>query len=380
MLNIPSMQVDPPRYKAQLTAKHARLTHLFQNISTPDLEVFPSPPLHFRMRAEFRVWHEKAGDSSAECFHAMFERANPKTAIRIEEYPIAHQSISQLMPTIMTCINQSMELKTRLFQIEYLCTQNSEVIVTMIYHRPLEAQWMEEAEQLAKQLNCKIIGRSRKQRVVLDDDVITETLSVGSKKYQFLMGENTFTQPNAAINQQMISWLDEYLDAQIDLEEHAAHESLLEMYCGIGNFTIPLARHFRNVLATEISKPSTKLAIKNCELNKTNNIQFVRLSGEETCQALDGVRAFRRLAHLDLDHYRFTTVLVDPPRAGLDDDTLKFIKRFDRILYISCNPETLHANLDYLSQTHDIVRMALFDQFPYTDHCEAGAILEKTHA
>ena len=72
----------------------------------------------------------------------------------------------------------------------------------------------------------------------------------------------------------------------------------------------------------------------------------------------------------------FQTVLVDPPRAGLDSETLQMVSAYSRIIYISCNPETLIENLDYLTKTHDVTAAAMFDQFPYTDHVETGVVLE----
>ncbi len=63
-------------------------------------------------------------------------------------------------------------------------------------------------------------------------------------------------------------------------------------------------------------------------------------------------------------------------RAGLDSATVTMVSRFKRILYISCNPDTLAANVEALSKSHRITRFALFDQFPYTDHMECGVLLE----
>lgn len=75
------------------------------------------------------------------------------------------------------------------------------------------------------------------------------------------------------------------------------------------------------------------------------------------------------------------TLLVDPPRAGLDPATCKLMSEFDKIVYISCNPETLHANLQGIAGvTHDIKRFAAFDQFPFTTHCEVGAYLVRKPA
>ena len=101
------------------------------------------------------------------------------------------------------------------------------------------------------------------------------------------------------------------------------------------------------------------------------------MSSEEFTEALNGVREYRRLKELDLNSYRFSTILVDPPRSGLDRDTEKMVSRFDHILYISCNPETLHKNLQSICKTHTVQAMAMFDQFPYTHHRECGVLLKK---
>ena len=130
-------------------------------------------------------------------------------------------------------------------------------------------------------------------------------------------------------------------------------------------------------MATEISKVSVNSALTNFSANNIDNVCVVRMSSEEFTQALNNERPFRRLAEIDLDSYKFSTIFVDPPRAGLDAETEKLVSRFDQILYISCNPETLADNLTTLCQTHNLTKLALFDQFPYTDHVETGVILTK---
>jgi len=92
---------------------------------------------------------------------------------------------------------------------------------------------------------------------------------------------------------------------------------------------------------------------------------------------MDKVRPFRRLKDIDLDSYDFSTIFVDPPRSGLDEHTTQITKRFDHILYISCNPVTLRENLVSICESHKIERFALFDQFPYTHHIECGVLLTR---
>ena len=84
---------------------------------------------------------------------------------------------------------------------------------------------------------------------------------------------------------------------------------------------------------------------------------------------------FHVLKDIDLDSYDFSCIFVDPPRSGLDPNTEQLVSRFEQILYISCNPETLKENLREICKTHRIERFAIFDQFPWTKHLECGAYL-----
>ena len=100
------------------------------------------------------------------------------------------------------------------------------------------------------------------------------------------------------------------------------------------------------------------------------------MSSEEIVQALNGEREFRRLANINLNDYNIKTVFVDPPRCGLDQESVNFVSQFDNIIYISCNPHTLKENLMSLPDFR-IKKLALFDQFPYTEHTETGVILTR---
>ncbi|HUH38676.1 MAG TPA: tRNA (uridine(54)-C5)-methyltransferase TrmA, partial [Spongiibacteraceae bacterium] len=142
--------------------------------------------------------------------------------------------------------------------------------------------------------------------------------------------------------------------------------------------TLPLAAQFRQVLATEISKAAVPAARHNLDTNGVDNVCLLRMSSEEFSEALSGVRTFQRLQDIDLDSYRFSTLLVDPPRAGLDPGTLALARRFDTLLYISCNPDTLCANLAELGSRWRIEDFAVFDQFPYTPHLECAVRVSRS--
>lgn len=361
---MPNTDYSNAAYVQQLDAKQARLTNLLSEFNTPEPQVFASAEQHYRLRTEFRLWREEG-----QRHYAMFAPGDNRTPIFVEDFPIASELINQLMPRLKEAWNNSEALSERLFQVEFLTTLSGEAMITLCYHRPLDEDWQAVAEQLAADLNVSIIGRSRGKRRVIGRDFVVEKLDVAGRIFSYRQPEGAFTQPNGAVNTHMLNWAYEALGEQPD--------DLLELYCGNGNFTLPLSTRVRKVLATEISKSSVNAALANLEDNQIENIELVRLSAEELTQALNGVREFRRLANIDLDSYEFGTVFVDPPRAGMDSDTCELVRRFDRILYISCNPETLAENIRQLSDTHHITKTALFDQFPWTNHMESGVLLER---
>ena len=141
-----------------------------------------------------------------------------------------------------------------------------------------------------------------------------------------------------------------------------AKNDLLELYCGNGNFTIPMARNFRRVLATEVSKANTECARENLTANQVKNVQFARLNAKETADALQpDARPFKRLteAGVDLSKLKLETLFVDPPRAGLEPAAIGLARTFDTVVYVSCNPETLADDIEQLSHTHDFLRESM---------------------
>ncbi|MDX1796593.1 MAG: tRNA (uridine(54)-C5)-methyltransferase TrmA [Hydrogenovibrio sp.] len=357
-------QVFPQQYAVQLSEKVDRLKALIPGLN--HLSVFESDPSHYRARAEFRVWHD--GDRTD---YIMFDQAT-KEKVKILSCPMAIEAIDVLMPKLMAEIVAHPELRTKLFQVDFLATLSGEMLVTLIYRKSIKDDpvWREKAEALKTKLGITaLIGRARKEKVLLDRDYVVEQLQVDGHTFHYQQIENSFTQPNAGVAQKMLHWARKVSQAEDKTD-------LIELYCGNGNFSIALAEHYRRVLATEISKTSVHSAQFNIAANQVENLTVVKMAAEEISQALQG-QAFNRLKDVALEDYDFGTIFVDPPRAGLDDLTRKMVTEFDRIIYISCNPETLARDLADIEKTHEIVESALFDQFPYTHHIESGVFLKR---
>lgn len=349
-------------YDTRLAHKHDEIKSQFSELYDGEISLFQSPESHYRARAEFQLWH--IGKKSHYAMNAL-QRRGP---VLIEECPKVIEPIAEMMQPLLDAIDTK-GIVQKLFGVNFLSTLEGEMVVTLLYHQRLDESWEAKAREIAQELGVSIIGRSRKQKVVIGEDFVTETLAIKGKKYRFRQVENSFTQPNPRVNEKMVGWaLGQFEGLGGDL---------LELYCGAGNFTIPFASQFDKVLATEVSKSSINAAKVNMELNDVHNIDFVRMSAEEFVQALDGVRVFNRMKGIDLQSYDLSTLFVDPPRAGMDEASCAFASRFKHLLYISCNPETLKRDIKLLAKTHKIDAMAMFDQFPYTHHMEMGVKLTR---
>ncbi len=349
-------------YEEQLEYKISKIREEFKDFKIDKIDIIKSSSQNFRYRAEFRIYH-----NNSDIYYAM--SSFDKKIIKIDECHIVSTYIQKLKKEILEIIKNSITLKNKLFAIEFLTTTTNEAIVTLIYHKKLDDIWKIEALKRFKNLNINIIGRSKGVKICLKNDYIYESLNINGKKYRYKLLDIGFTQPNPKVNEKMIEWVLKNLDED-------SCQDLVELYCGLGNFTLPLSTKFSKVLATEVSKASIKSALENVELNNIKNINFVRLSSQELVEAMEKKREFRRLKDINLNDYNFSHIFVDPPRAGIDKKSIEFLKKFDNIIYISCNPITLKRDLEKL-QNFSIQKFACFDQFAYTNHLECGVILQK---
>ncbi|MDG4813254.1 tRNA (uridine(54)-C5)-methyltransferase TrmA [Hydrogenovibrio sp. 3SP14C1] len=368
-------QTYPETYAEQFAEKNHRLEQLLGDL--PNFEAFASDPEHYRARAEFRVWHE--GDQSN---YIMFDQTSKEKVI-IQNCPMALESIATLMPKLMTDIEQIPVLRQKLFQVDFLATLSGEMLVTLIYRKSLQEKtdtgveddvaWVGAANALRDRLPIThVIGRARKQKICLDKDYVVEKLQVDDQIFTYQQIENSFTQPNAKMAQNMLHWARK-MAAKANPDRQ---KDLIELYCGNGHFSIALSDRFHRVLATEISRTSVASAQFNMDANQVENVTVVKMAAEEISAALQGT-SFFRLKDIDLKAYDFNTIFVDPPRSGLDDLTRQMVTEFEYIIYISCNPETLAVDLEAIKRTHEVMETALFDQFPYTHHIESGVFLKR---
>jgi tRNA (uracil-5-)-methyltransferase len=425
----------PGRYDALLAEKVARLEALVHSAAPPAspalrAEVFPSAPLHFRNRAAFKLWR----DADARVHYVMFNHAegtDTRNPHACPTFPMGSLEINRLMPLLRDALDASPDvLARRVNDVRFLTTHRTgQAVVTLTYNRPIgggggaedgaeEGAWAAEATRLARALGPRValVGRSRGVKVVVpaveasssacrgadadadadadgdggtDGDTVEDVLRVGGpdddgRDCVLTQQEGAFTQPNAGVCEKMLTWAWDATRRETDGDagDHGDSRGLCELYCGNGTFTVALAPNFDCVVATELSRASVRLARRNLRRNAgAAHARVAKLSAAEFALAHAGRRQFRRLrdagvaSHAELAGLQ--TLFVDPPRAGLDAATRGLAAAFERVVYVSCNPETLSRDLAALRDTHAVARLAAFDQFPYTPHLEAGVVLEK---
>jgi 23S rRNA (uracil1939-C5)-methyltransferase len=153
----------------------------------------------------------------------------------------------------------------------------------------------------------------------------------------------------------------------LDWAKLQGNEEVLDLFSGVGNFSLHLAKSARKVLGVDISKMGVSLARRNSKANMIGNVRFVCSSVASFLR-----NNFHRRAKFDL-------VILDPPREGARDileDLLKLSPK--RMIYVSCNPSTLARDLKSLTEKdYKLEKICPFDMFPQTFHIESVASLRK---
>ncbi len=142
--------------------------------------------------------------------------------------------------------------------------------------------------------------------------------------------------------------------------------TLVEAYCGIGVMSLLASSKAENVYGIELNPTAIQDAKRNATLNHIENCYF------ECGDATDGLYKIAKKHSID-------TLLVDPPRSGLDDGMLDAILKIqpERMIYISCNPATLSKNLSVLKEAYQILTIQAFDLFPQTPHVETVVLMSR---
>ena len=397
---------DPSRYMEFLESKRNRVVAELSTcgLTLPCVETFPSPPQHFRNRCRLgvHVRYSSIGENIEKVSFLQWDSEGIPN-IEVEYFPIVSVLINALLESLKSLLPESpLILCKSLSSIHLLSSLQGQAVITLVYDvdsglTSKEKEWRDAASTLLEALyssteglergGCGIVAQSKGMRFIEPShkDHVMETLSIVSPdagqlslKYKFPI--DGFSNPNGAVNQLCLGWLSRVVHSLHNGEDH----DLLELYCGAANHTCALARYYRKVVCVELNKALCKAAEVNLALNGITNVRVVAGPSEKFANGL-----LRRKGYLDMtveppSQYSFSTVLVDPQRGGLDEVTRELLRHMPRIIYISCNPQSLVRDLAVICQngadcTKPLFRIeafAVFDHFAYSaGHLESGVYL-----
>jgi tRNA (uracil-5-)-methyltransferase len=336
--------------------KFKSLKRAFSKIYPLEITINKSQDSHYRSRCEFGYSND------------MYTMISPEgNKIYLKEFLPARKSIYKLMPKLLRYINQSKEIKNKLFQINFRSNNDNKILVTLIYHKKISTELEKVLLKLSNEFELHVIGRAKNQIFSSSKNFfLNENIKINNNFITLYQLDNTFFQPNHYLLPKMISKVYELIHDPSDL---------IELYCGCGTFTIPLSEKFNKIFTSENNRDAFKCLKKAISVNHIHNIFTARLSAKEVNQLFDG-KKFRRMGSTNINEFNFSHILVDPPRSGLGLDVINFISKFKNIIYISCNQDSYLNDIKLLKK-HKLAHIEFFDQFPNTNHIEIISLLTK---
>ena len=179
--------------------------------------------------------------------------------------------------------------------------------------------------------------------------------------YDFKISSQSFYQVNPLQTEKLY-------ETAMNLADIKGHEIVLDTYCGIGTIGIIASKNAKEVYGVEVNKEAVKDAISNAKINKIKNIRFVQS---------DATYAMGEMVKED---FKIDVLFLDPPREGSTQDFIDATIKLkpDRVIYISCNPETLARDLKLFTKKHyKVTNVVPVDMFPHSTHVETVVKLQR---
>jgi len=358
----------------QLEAKQAHVAQTLKRIGgfeNFDMgKIIPSrTPLGYRNKVSYPFGISKTGQ-----IQAGYYRKNSHQLVNLNQCPVQDQYFNAILKEIKADISQQQwtiyNEKKRQGSLRHLSLRigrrTQEMLLTLISSdhnlKGIEDQAQKWLDRYPNLVGVCVNYQPQPNNVIFGE----ETICIKGKDYlvevfsdlDFQLKSDTFFQVNTEVAEALLNIIIQRLNL-------TGREILLDAYCGIGTFTLPLAKNVQQAIGIEVYAPSIEMANINAKLNDLDNITF-EIGKVETI-----------LPQLNLTP---DIILLDPPRKGCDRQVIETLLQIKppRIVYISCNPATLARDLKYLceNQEYKIDYIQTADMFPQTPHVETVAFLQ----
>lgn len=348
--------------EAQIAEKEKLLVDQFRRIGKISevalWEPLTGPTRGYRHKARLGVKYVLKKGKALVGFR---EKGSPYLA-DLDACPVLHPKLGEHLLDLAALI-EALSIRERVPQIEAGVGENATALVFRVLDDPSSADLTalrEFAERHAVDIYLQRHGPDSIRPMDTNRaHLLSYSLPEQSLTFEFRPTE--FTQVNPEINRKMVARV-------LDVLAPAAPDRVLDLYCGLGNFTLPLARHCGHVVGVEGLDELVTRARQNAVGNGIDNVEF---------HVADLSKPLASAAWVDS---RYDKILLDPSRAGADG-VLDYVPNWGaaRIVYVSCNPSTLARDAGILVYQHGyrLVRAGVMDMFPHTSHVESIALFEK---
>ena len=363
-------------YKKTLEIKQKRINNLIEKSLNKKIKVNPvigmENPYNYRNKAQYPLGKDKNGNSVIGIYANRTHEIIPMQDCKIQDNK-AEKIAKTIYQYIVTNKLSVYDEKTTsgLFRHIMIRTakKTKQIMCVLIVNEekiPNEKDMIKyilkqhpEITTIVKNINSKntnvILGQ--KNVILYGNGYIEDYLD----KYIFKISPLSFYQVNPIQTEVLYK-------TAIEKAELTKEDILLDLYCGIGTIGIFAAEKVKKVYGIEIIEQAIQDAKENAKQNNINNIEFFAGDVEQILEKI-----------LEKEKITPSAIIVDPPRKGLDKNTIRIIKERlpNKLVYISCNPATLVRDLKELEEKYNITEIQPIDLFPFTHHCEAICCLKR---
>lgn len=334
--------------------REAKQRALLQRLSQlqPDVALMPmlcGDSWHYRRRIRLSIVYQN------KTVQIGFRQKNTQQIVPIRHCAVIEPALNEILEKL-TALFQQWSTPKQLGHIELVNADNG--VAMLLRH----TQNLRETDRT---LLCEFAAQHRIMLFVQDDQQIQHLVGE-SPYYQLDNGLHLsfdirdFIQVNRQLNQKMIDTALSWLDLQ-------PQDHLLDLFCGMGNFTLPISQHVQSAVGIEGVFEMVQKAQKNAEQNQCHNVKFYRADLEQPFMQQDWAKQ------------PFNKILLDPARSGAAFALPHLCQlAAEKILYVSCNPATLVRDAEILCQAgYQLKKVAMVDMFPHTAHLESISLFEK---
>ncbi len=325
-------------------------------------------PYHYRNKAQYPLGKNREGKPVMGVFANRTHEIIP-----IKTCMIQNQGTEEIAKFIFDFIVKNnisiYDEKTKKGLVRHIVTKigikTKEIMCVLVINGNEIKKEKELVEQLISKFpNIKTIVKNinkKNTNVILGN----ENINIYGEGYiEDKLGEYTFKISPLSFYQVNPIQTEKLYSLAVEKANITKEDIVFDLYCGIGTISIFMAKYAKKVYGIEIVKEAIEAAKENGKINNIENIEFFAGDVEEELTKI-------------LKQVTPSIIMVDPPRKGLDDTSIKNIIKTapKKVVYISCNPATLMRDLAKLEKTYEIKSINPVDMFPFTSHIECVAVL-----